>query len=86
MDSIKYHLVLEFNYARQQWQVKITDPPVTNGDWDYYLSVIFESNMEPIVEEMSAWCRERGVGRRTAYDTFMFKKEAGATMFILRFQ
>lgn len=86
MGRINYRLNVSYRHTYRQWSVKIDSPG--NGEWEPqdYVDWLDASKMEELTQEMNAWCVEAGVGKRMAWDEFMFKTEADATMFVLRFQ
>jgi hypothetical protein len=41
-----------------------------------------EGDIDPI----QAWCQETGIGKRTSFDTFVFRSRADMSMFLLKWQ
>ena len=72
---MKYRLILGYRASYRKWSVKILFP--MTEDWD--------ADIETECQAMSEWCERTGMGRRMAYDEFMFESESDATVFILKF-
>lgn len=51
-----------------------------------YVDWMDATKFEMLLREMKVWCQEHQTGTHMAYDEFMFKTQAEATMFVLRFQ
>lgn len=46
----------------------------------------YESPPEFELDQIAAWVKETGVGRRTSFDTFKFRNHADMSMFLLRWK
>ena len=88
MDRLNYRLVVTYRQGYRKWSVRVLSPVDEAGllpaadffDW------LDASKFENLLQEMKAWCEEHQTGTHMAYDEFMFKTKAEATMFVLRFQ
>lgn len=74
---MKYRFVVTYRSSYRKWSVKVLFP--MNEGCDEYKWY----NQD--VEDMNSWCEKTGLGRRMAYDEFMFDNEANATIFVLKF-
>lgn len=77
---MEYKLVLGYRASYRKWSVKILFPV----DEDCVGCDREEGDFQDIAA-MTAWCERTGLGRRMAYDEFMFDNETDATVFILKF-
>lgn len=85
MGRLNYQLVVSYRKTYRKWSVKVESPV---GEWSLtdYTNWITGDKFEELLQEMKAWCVEHQTGTHMAYDEFMFKTQAEATMFVLRFQ
>ena len=75
---MKYRLILGYRASYRKWSVKILFP--MDEGWD-----LLPPDIETECQAMSEWCERTGMGRRMAYDEFMFESESDATVFMLKF-
>lgn len=85
MSTLKYSVSLKYKRTYRRWSVKVNILQYDNLTVQDYVNWIDNTKFEELLAEMKKWCDIHEIGKHMAYDEFLFKTKADATMFMLRF-